>query len=164
VTGAAWTILGHVTAYSVVLALHIMAVLAAFGLPLAYPLLMPYVRRRHPAAMPGLHDVQHLLNVRLTGPGTVLILAFGIYLASRGHHWGELWVTVPLALLVVIGALGGAAVVPASRRMAELARADLAAGGGWSEAYERVYRRYMAVEVLLGFCVLLAVFFMAAKP
>lgn len=152
------------TAYSVVLALHIMAVLAAFGLPLAYPLLMPYVRRRHPAAMPGLHDVQHLLNVRLTGPGTVLILAFGSYLATRGHHWGEAWVTVPLALLVVIGALGGAVVVPASRRMADLARADVASGNGWSEAYERAYRRYMAVEVLLGSCVLLAVFFMAAKP
>jgi uncharacterized membrane protein len=94
----------------------------------------------------------------------VLILAFGIYLATRGHHWGELWVTVPLVLLVVIGALGGAVVVPASRRMAELARTDVAAGGGWSAAYEREYRRYMTVEVLLAFCVLLAVFFMAAKP
>jgi uncharacterized membrane protein len=153
-----------VTAYSVVLALHIIAVLAAFGLPLAYPLLLPYVRRRHPAAMPGVHDVQHRLNVRLTGPGTALILGFGIYLAGKGHHWGELWVTVPLVLLLVIGALGGAVVVPASRRMAELARADVAAGGGWSDAYERLFRRYMAVEVLLVACVLIAVFFMAAKP
>jgi uncharacterized membrane protein len=155
---------GAVTAYSVVLALHIIAVLAAFGLPLAYPLLMPYVRRRHPAAMPGLHDVQHRLNVRLTGPGTALILAFGVYLATRGHHWGELWVTVPLLLLVVIGALGGAVVVPASRQMAALARADVAAGGGWSSEYERLYRRYMGVEIVLVTCVLLAVFFMAAKP
>ena len=155
---------GAVTAYSVVLALHIIAVLAAFGLPLAYPLLMPYVRRRHPAAMPGLHDVQHRLNVRLTGPGTVLILVLGVYLASRGHHWGALWVDVPLACLLAIGALGGAVVVPASRRMAELARADVATGGGWSEAYEREYRRYLAVEVLLGALVLIAVFFMAAKP
>src|SRR3954462_5514424 len=120
-----------VTSYLTVQALHIMAVVAAYGLPMAYPMLLPYVRRRHPAAMPGLHDVQHRLNVRLTGPGTVAILVFGVYLASRGHHWGELGVDVPLACLLAIGALGGALVVPASRRMAELARADVAAGGGW---------------------------------
>ena len=62
------------TSYSVVMALHIMAVLAAYGLPLAAPLFVPYLRRNHPRAMPGVHDVQHRLNIALTGPGTVLIL------------------------------------------------------------------------------------------
>ena len=55
--------------YSVVMAFHIMAVFLAYGLPAAYPLLIPYVRRRHPEAMPGVHDVQHRLNRVLTGPG-----------------------------------------------------------------------------------------------
>jgi uncharacterized membrane protein len=158
-----------VTTYLFVKALHIMAVLAAYGLPLAYPLLIPYVRRRHPHAMPGVHDVQHRLNQRLTGPGTLLILVFGAYMASKGHYWGEAWVIVGLASLAVIGAIGGAVIVPASRQMAELARADLegatAAGSiAWSAEYDRVYRRYMAAEVLLGVVVLVAVFFMAAKP
>jgi hypothetical protein len=153
-----------VTAYSVVLALHIMAVMAAFGLPLGYPLLIPYVRRRHPAAMPGLHDVQHRLSVWLTGPGTVAILAFGIYLASDGRHWGEAWVGAGLGILAVIAVLGGAVVVPATRRLSELARADVAAGRGWSPEHERLYARYMAVEVLLGVLVLTAIFVMTAKP
>jgi hypothetical protein len=48
-----------VTRYAVVLSLQIAAVLAASGLLLAYPILLPYVRRNHPAAMPGIHDVQH---------------------------------------------------------------------------------------------------------
>ncbi len=157
------------TSYSVVLALHVMAVVAAFGLPLAYPMLMPYVRRHHPRAMPGLHDVQHRLNQRITTPGTVLILIFGAYMASNRHLWSKPWVDVPLAILVVIGGLGGAVVVPASRRMAELARADVnstAAGAdvAFGTEYARVYQRYMAVEITLAVLVLTAIFFMAAKP
>lgn len=158
-----------ISSYLVVEALHVMAVLAAYGLPLAYPLLMPYVRRNHPRAMPGLHDVQLRLNRRLTGPGTVLILVFGAYMASRNDLWGEPWVDVPIAILVVIGAVGGGVIVPASRRMAELSRADVEAAGAagavtWSGEYERVYARYMAAEILLGVLVLVAVFFMAARP
>jgi hypothetical protein len=157
--------------YSVVLALHIIAVLGAYGLPLAYPLMLPYLRRRHPRAMPGVHDVQHRLNVILTGPGTVLILLFGLYLASRHHVFGKVWVQVPLTIIVLIGIIG-AWVVRASSRMAELARADVEAAppggvGGdviWSPAYEALYGRYLRVEELLGVLVLLAVFFMAAKP
>ena len=145
--------------YDAIKAFHIMAVVAAYGLPLAYPLLLPYVRRRHPEAMAGLHDVQHRLNRRITGPGTVLILVFGAYMASKHHLWGEAWVIVPLAILVVIGALGGGVVVPSTARLSELAREDL--GGA---EYARVYRRYMAAEVLLGALVLVAIFFMAAKP
>jgi uncharacterized membrane protein len=153
-----------VTSYLVVQALHIMAVVAAYGLPMAYPLLLPYLRRKHPSAMPGVHDVQHRLNVRLTGPGTVLILVFGAYMASKHHLWGEAWVAVPVAILAVIAVVGGAVIVPASKQMASLARADVDAGIAWSAEYDRVYARYMAAEVLLGALVLVAIFFMAAKP
>jgi hypothetical protein len=34
----------------------------------------------------------------------------------------------------------------------------------WSAEYDRVYVRYMAAELLLGALVLVAIFFMAAKP
>jgi hypothetical protein len=154
--------------YSVVLALHIMAVLAAYGLPLAYPLMLPYLRRRHPRAMPGVHDVQHRLNLVLTGPGTGLILLFGLYMASKHHVFDEIWVQVPLAIIVLIGIVGGW-VVRASERMAALAGADVAAAGPdgdvrWSDAYQSLYRRYVRVELFLGAIVLTAVFFMAAKP
>ena len=117
------------TTYLVAEALHVIAVLAAFGLPLAYPLLIPYARRRHARSMPAIHDIQHRLNQRVTAPGTVIILLLGAYMASKGDLWGEVWVQVPIAILVVIGGLGGAVIVPASRRMAELARADVDASG-----------------------------------
>jgi uncharacterized membrane protein len=158
-----------VSVYSVVLALHIMAVVAAFGLPLAYPLLVPYARRAHPRAMPAVHDVQYRLNQRVTAPGTAAILVFGIYLASKGDYWSKVWVSVPLLILIVIGGVGGAVIVPSLRRLTELARADIEAAGEdgqvrFGAAYEALYRRYMTAERVLGVLVLVAIFFMAAKP
>src|SRR3954447_1099849 len=157
-----------VTSYLVVQSLHVMAVVAAYGLPMAYPMLLPYLRRKHPRSMPGVHDVQHRLNIRLTGPGTVLILLFGAYMASKHHLWDEVWVDVPIAIIAIIAVVGGY-VVKSTARMSQLSRADVdtAGPGGavtWSAAYEEQYRRYMAVEVFLGGSVLVAIFFMAAKP
>ena len=144
------------TSYSVVMALHVMAVLAAYGLPLAYPLLIPYVRRHHPEALPGVHDVQYRLNKYLTGPGTAIILLAGVYMASKDDLWGEPWVIVGLAIIAIIGALGGAVVVPATQQLSQL--------DAKGPDYARVYARYMRAEITLGLLVLVAVFFMAAKP
>ena len=154
--------------YSVVMALHIMAVLVAYGVPLAAPIFVPYVRRNHPRALPGLHDVQHRLNIMLTGPATVLVLLFGAYMASKHHLWDEVWVDVPIAIIATIAVVGGY-VVKATERLTELARTDVAAAGAtdavsFSAAYDAQYRRYLAVETFLGAIVLVAVFFMAAKP
>ncbi len=158
-----------VALYDVVEALHIMVVVAAFGLPLAYPLLVPYARSAHPRAMPAVHDFQHRLNQRLTAPGTVLILLFGAYLATKRDLWGETWVTVPLVLLLVIGGIGGAIVIPATRRLSELAsrditRSDAPGAVAFSAEYEAQYQRYMRFEILLAVLVLVAIFFMAARP
>jgi uncharacterized membrane protein len=158
-----------VTLYGVVLALHIMAVIAAYGLPLAYPMLLPYLRRTHPGAMPGIHDVQHRLNVRLTAPASVLIVAFGVYMATTRHYWQEGWLLVALGLFTVISVVGATYIVPVSRRMAELARADVSSTPlgvtvAWGREYRRVYRLYLAIETLLGVLVITAIFFMAAKP
>ncbi|MCW2966270.1 MAG: hypothetical protein JWM71_42 [Solirubrobacteraceae bacterium] len=154
--------------YSVVKALHVIAVLSAYGLPLAYPMVLPYLRRRHPRAMPGVHDVQHRMNLMLTGPGTVLVLGFGLYLAGKDHLFKESWVQVGITAIVIIALVGGW-VLKASREMSELARADVEAAGPdgpvtWSPAYEALYHRYVRVEEFLAVVVLVTVFFMVAKP
>jgi hypothetical protein len=148
--------LDRVSTYTVVVALHIIAVLAAYGLPVSAPLLVPYVRRHHPAALPGLHAAQHRLNTVLTGPFTVLLLAFGIYLATDSERWGEFFVAVGIAAVAIIAVVGGAVVVPAVKRLAVLDPA--------SADYAAVYRRYMAAETFLGAVVLITIFCMAAKP
>jgi uncharacterized membrane protein len=145
-----------VSTYSVVVALHIIAVVAAYGLPLSAPLLVPYVRRHHPAALGGLHAAQLRLNTVVTGPFTVLVLAFGIYLASDGDRWGDPFVSIGIAAIAVIAVVGGGVVVPALRQLTAL---DPASAG-----YERAYRRYLASEIFLGAVVLATIFAMAAKP
>jgi uncharacterized membrane protein len=154
------------TTYSVVKALHVMAAFAAYGLPFAYPLLIPYLRRHHPRALPGVHDIQHRLNIILTGPGTALLLLFGIYMASKDDLWDETWVAVPVAILAVI-VIAGTAIVRWTARLAELSAADVQASGAvvtFSAEYDRVYRQYLATEVFLAALVLIAIFFMVAKP
>jgi uncharacterized membrane protein len=158
-----------VSTYTVVVALHIIAVIAAYGLPLSAPLLVPYVRRHHPTALAGLHAAQHRLNNVLTGPATVLLLGFGIYLATDGKLWDEPFVGIGIAAIVIIAVVGGGVIVPATK---QLARLDPLA-----PEYERVYRRlrpraceggdansFMTAEVFLGIVVLLTIFAMAAKP
>jgi uncharacterized membrane protein len=143
------------TFYSAVKAFHIMAAFAAYGLPFAYPFLLPYLHRHHPEALPGVHAIQHRLNIILTGPGTVLLFIFGTYMATKDHLWGEVWVDVPIAILAVIVIAGGLIV----RWTGELATTPIS-----TPAYSTTYRRYMATETTLGALVLIAIFFMTAKP
>jgi hypothetical protein len=152
--------------YDVVMAFHIMAAFAAYGLPFAYPMLLPYLHRHHPRALPGVHDVQHRLNIILTGPGTVLLFIFGAYMASKHHLWGEVWVDVPIAILAVIVIAGGA-IVKWTGELATLSATDVSTSSEtvtFSPAYSSTYRRYMLTETMLGLLVLIAIFFMTAKP
>jgi uncharacterized membrane protein len=144
--------------YSIIMAVHIMAVVAAFGLPLGYPLLVPYVRRTHPEALSAVHEVQLRLNRMVTAPGIVIVLVAGIYLASDADLWSEAWVSAGLAIVVVIGGIGGGIINPAVEKMIGLAKA------GIGPEYEAQYRRYIRAEILLGVLVLVAIFLMATKP
>jgi uncharacterized membrane protein len=161
-----------ITLYLVIKALHVMAAFAAYGLPFAYPFLIPYLRRHHPRTLPGVHDVQHRLSTWLTGPGTVALLGFGVYMASKDDLWGESWVMVGVVILAIIVIAGGG-IVRWTKELSELARADVDAGGGsgggggtvvFSAEYDRVYQRYLITEATLGALVLVAIFFMVVKP
>jgi hypothetical protein len=141
----------------VVKAIHIMAAFAAFGLPFAYPALVPYVRRRHPQALAALHDTQHRFSNWLTGPGIGILLAAGIYLATKEHQWGELYVQAGLTAIVIIAIVGGS-ITRDTARLAVLARDEI------GPEYERVYRRYLISESALGALVLVVIFLMTVRP
>jgi hypothetical protein len=153
----------------VIKALHVIAAFAAYGLPFAYPVFIPYLRRHHPRALPGVHDVQHKLNLVLTGPGTAALLAFGIYLATKEHQWDQPYVGVGIAILAVIIVAGGM-IVRWTAELATLATAAVGQAGptattvAFGADYDRVYRRYLVTETGLGALVLIAIFFMVVKP
>jgi hypothetical protein len=148
--------LERVSTYSVVVAVHIIAAFAAYGLPAAYPLILPWLRAHHPEALPGVHAIQYRLNLYLTGPFTILLLAAGIYLATAHDWWGEPFTSVGVAAVAIIAVVGGAVIVPASR--------DLGALDPAGEPYARLFRRYLIAEILLAGVVILTIVAMAVKP
>jgi hypothetical protein len=144
--------------YDVVLAVHIAAVVIAFGVTFSYPVFGALAARAEAPQRAFLHRAQVTIGQRVINPGLALIVIAGIYLASDRHYWSEVWVTVPLVISIVIGGLGGAYMLPRERRLAELA------DQGCPPEYEVVLKQTGGVGALLGILVLVAIFFMAAKP
>ncbi|MFI4991768.1 MAG: DUF2269 family protein [Solirubrobacterales bacterium] len=156
------------TFYDVVLAVHIMAVVVAFGVTFAYPIIFTVGARSDPRSLPVLHRISYTVERMLVNPGLALVLIAGIYLASKGHHWSEFFVQWGLGAVVVIGGVVGVVMIPASKRAQELAERDIAASGEgpieMSVEYQAVVRRLSTVGSLLSLLVLVTILFMAIKP
>ena len=152
------------SAYELVLALHVMAVVVSFGVTFAYPIMFAVGARTDPRSLPLLHRIEYTLTRRLINPGLVVVLGAGIYLASDGHLWSEFFVQWGLAVVVVIGGVLGAVMLPTSKRAEQLAERDLAAAGAMSDEYRALTRRLASLGSLLSVLVLVTILIMVVKP
>jgi len=139
--------------WQVILAVHIIAVVAAFGVLFVYPLLSAIGVGSDPRAMPWFHRFQWAVHMRVQAPGLAVVVLAGIYLASCLHVWGEFFVGWGLAASVVIGGVGGAYISPREKRLAELAETELAAapaveGFSFSEEYRATERQAALARLL----------------
>jgi hypothetical protein len=155
--------------YDVVLALHIAAIVVAFGVTFTYPLTGIFVTREHPRFLPILHAAQERVGRFVIAPAGTIALLAGFYLASDRDYMGKIWVIVPLIILIGLLALGGAFFGPSEKRAAELAGRDVAAAGRdgpvtLSPEYTALAARIAKVGALANVGILVAIFFMAAKP
>lgn len=152
--------------YNVVLAVHIAAVVAAFGVIFAYPILLAAIGRSDPRALPALHRVQRL-GTRLLVGGLVVIVVAGIYLASDHHAWKDFYVQWGVGATLVLGALAGAYLSPRERRLIELSERDVAAAGtgavGLGADYRALSRQVLIADALADGLVLLTILFMATR-
>jgi uncharacterized membrane protein len=158
-----------VTGYDVVMAVHIMAVVIAFGWTFSLPIVYTVAAKRDPRSLPVLHRIELLIFRYVLYPSLVVVLLAGIFLASDGHHWKEFFVQWGLAAVVVIGGLVGALLTPASRGAEESVTADLAAWSGEGEfkpgpQYLAFARRLSRVGSIASGLVLLTILFMTIKP
>jgi Sec-independent protein secretion pathway component TatC len=144
--------------YDVVVALHVMSILIAFGAVFAYPVATSFLQRTQPQVLAGWHALQLRLGQRLITPAGTVALLLGAYLASDRDYWSEVWVTIPLVILIVILGLGGAYFAPRERRLSELAAEDPS-----SPKYTALARQVTLMQTLAGGLVLVAVFFMVTK-
>ncbi len=153
--------------WQVILALHIVAVVAAFGVTFAYPVIFAVGSRMDPRAIPWFHRVQIQVARRLLNPALLVVVLAGVYLASKLHQWHAFYVQWGIGVAIVIGGLEGAFMIPRERRLAELAEADIErAGGGevtWSAEYEKLGRQVGTVGALMGLLVVITIYLMTVQ-
>jgi uncharacterized membrane protein len=150
--------------YDVVLTVHILAVVVAFGVVFSYPVIDAYFRRAAPGSLATLHEVHIQLARRVITPAMTVVLLAGLYLATDRWSLGDPWIGVTFAILLVLFGLMGAVLTPADKRLAELAERDASTGGGPSADYERERRRADLFGSLALLLVVVAIFLMTAKP
>ncbi len=119
--GCAMTLIAAASLYDVVLAVHIMAVVIAFGVTFACPVIFTVGAKHGPRSLPLLHRIEYTTRALPDQPGLLVVVLAGIYLASDGHHWSEFFVQWGLGAAIVIGALVGSVMIPTAKR-AEAAR------------------------------------------
>ncbi len=156
------------SAYELVMALHIMAVVTAFGVTFAYPVIFAVGAKTQPRAMPLLHRIEYTIERWLVNPSLLVVLAAGIFLASDGHHWSQFFVQWGFAVVIVIGAVVGAVMIPTSKKAEQAAERDIVAAGDgevvFGEEYQGLVRRLNLVGTTLSALVLLTIVFMVVKP
>lgn len=164
-------VLAAVTFPQVVLAVHILAVVIAFGGVFAFPLMFGAALRADPQVIPWLLRTRQQVGRYLINPGLLFVVLAGIYLASKEHQWSSFYVGWGIIAALVLGALEGSVIIRLSGRLAELAQRDLAAtavpAGGqrtsaqWSPEYTAALRRLTLAGNAMVAIVVLTVFFMA---
>lgn len=156
-----------VTLYSVVLALHIAAVVVGFGVTFAYPIIFAVVEKADKRALPALLRAEKAIGQRLISPALLVILIAGIYLASKLHAWSSFYVQWGLGAAIVLGAMGGLFFGPTEGRMIELAERDVAAAGDGevvlSPEYLAQSKRLAAGGAFGSLLVLVTIYFMATQ-
>ncbi len=145
-----------------ILAVHITAVMVAFGVTFAYPIFAVVGERLDRRAMPWFHRVQVAISRRLINPGLLVVLLAGIYLASHEHQWKHFFVQWGIGAVVVLGALEGSFMIPREKKLAELAERDVATGSAeWSPEYVALRKRVGGVGAAMGLLVVVTIFLMA---
>jgi hypothetical protein len=154
--------------FDVVLAVHIMAVVFAFGATLAYPVLLGTITKADSRALPALYKALHAISTRVIMPGLAVVLVCGIYMASDHKLWSEFFVQWGLGAVIVIGAVEGMLLSPNEKRLVTVADRDLAASPpedfAPSAEHDALVKRIGATGALMDLIVLITILFMAIKP
>jgi hypothetical protein len=153
--------------WQIVLAVHVVFVVAAFGLLIAYPFVVIAAERMDPRSIPAILRIRQLLSRSLVNPGLLMVVISGVYLASDQHQWGQFYVQWGIGAALVLGGLEGAFVARQSGVLAALADRDVQAsrldGASWSPEYLAARGRADQVNSLIAVVVVVTVFLMVVQ-
>jgi uncharacterized membrane protein len=156
-----------VSFYNIVLFLHILSAIVAFGITFAYPMIFASLTRagnvRHLAWW---HRTQADIERKIVTPAATLVLLCGIYLASDGiYGWKSTFVTLGLVFLIVIMGLLGAVLIPAESKAAVIAEQaiGLDGSGQLGADYQALARRMQIAGTIASLLVVVIVFLMVTR-
>jgi hypothetical protein len=153
--------------WQIALAVHIVFVVAAFGIVVSYPLIAIAADRLDPRSAPMMLRLRQLMGRSLINPGLLIVVIAGVYLSSELHQWHEFYVQWGIGAVLVIGGLEGMFVIRQSGKLAELAQRDIDASGdgevNWSHEYIAARGRADQVNALMAMIVVVSVFFMVVQ-
>lgn len=153
--------------YELVLTVHIIAVMIAFGWIFALPVAYRLVTRWDPRSLPLLHRFEYRVQQRLVNPTLVVILGAGLFLATDGHDWRRFFVMWGIGAVIVMGGIIGSVMIPMAKRAEQAAVKDLEREGRPvrpSDEYTAIVRRLNFVASTLALLVLVTILFMVVKP
>jgi uncharacterized membrane protein len=152
--------------YKIVLFLHILAVVLAFGPTFGYAFFFS-VAPQYPQATPAIIAGVQKVDKYLVNPGMVVLLLAGVGLLSASDGaWDVSDVFVGVGFLAIIALFGlqHGFFQPQTRKAKELAERDLKAGDTLSPEFEAVSQGLSKVGGLAGVIVVATIFFMTYKP
>ena len=148
--------------YELLLFLHVLAAAAWFGAALLAVILLELAARAgHTQWVVQFGTYDEKLAPLLFIPAALVTLLAGVALVFDGpwSFTGDGWVIAGLVLLIAIFALGIAVIVPAGKKLAELASREAPV----AELQEQIGKLRMLSWIDVGLLAV-AVFFMTAKP
>ncbi len=144
------------TTYTAILTIHVMAAIAAFGFFFAYPVLLAAVRNGGPAPA-ALHLGLVRIHRVVVTPATVILFAAGIYLAMDAELFDRMWVSLPMAITIILLGLTGAYFIPREKKLAAMT-------GEVDKDYEILSRQVGIMANVAALLTLIAVYLMVVKP
>jgi len=152
--------------YKIVLFLHILAVVLAFGPTFGYAFFFS-VAPQYPQATPAILAGVQKVDKYLVNPGMIVLLLAGIGLLSLSDGaWdtSDAFVGVGILAILVLFGLQHGFFQPQVRKAKEVAERDLKAGAALSPEFEAIGQRFGQVGTLAGVVVVVTIFFMTYKP
>jgi len=158
-----------VSGYEFSVFLHITAVVVGFGATFAESVMFPVAMRMSPRNLPYMHKLQLTLNQYFANPALLVVIATGVYQMSEGNwEWGDFWVSGTLVIVVIVGAINGAFIIPSDHRLLPIVERDIANSGNGEVELSEEYLGKVKVQGILGpvvgILLVIAIYLMVTKP
>ena len=154
-----------ITAFSVGLFIHVLAVVLAFGPTFGYGFFMAIAQETSPRSVPTVLRGILQIDRYLVTPGMLVVLAAGIYmLIKEDIPASETYVSVGFVAIIALFGMAHGFFRPNTTRALELAERDLGAGDTLGAEFEAVSKKLENGGKLAGLIVAIAIFFMVVQP